>query len=95
MAGGSWQMTIPVDRVDPGVPETLKQMLDMQLQHASDEERQLRSLSGQCRHSGVESDRVQCHGLDLSALVRAQDWTARTVVELFGAGCCDYGRQYC
>jgi DNA-binding winged helix-turn-helix (wHTH) protein/tetratricopeptide (TPR) repeat protein len=50
MAGGSWQMTIPVDRVDPGVPETLKQMLDMQLQHASDEERQLlrcASVAGQ------------------------------------------------
>jgi hypothetical protein len=25
---GSWKVTSPLDRIDPGVPETLKQMLD-------------------------------------------------------------------
>ena len=38
---GRWTMMIPLDQVDPGVPETLKQMLELQLQHASARERQL------------------------------------------------------
>jgi DNA-binding winged helix-turn-helix (wHTH) protein/tetratricopeptide (TPR) repeat protein len=38
---GRWRMTIPIDQVDPGVPETLRQMLEVQLQHASARERQL------------------------------------------------------
>jgi DNA-binding winged helix-turn-helix (wHTH) protein/tetratricopeptide (TPR) repeat protein len=40
-AGGRWKMTVPVEQVDPGVPETLKQMLEMQLQHATEAELQL------------------------------------------------------
>ena len=47
---GRWSMTVPVDSVDPGVPETLKQMLEMQLRHASDAEQQLlkcASVAGQ------------------------------------------------
>jgi DNA-binding winged helix-turn-helix (wHTH) protein/tetratricopeptide (TPR) repeat protein len=42
---GRWMMTIPLGQVDPGVPETLRQMLEMQLQHASDEEQQLLSCA--------------------------------------------------
>jgi tetratricopeptide (TPR) repeat protein len=47
---GRWTMTIPLDQVDPGVPETLRQMLELQLQHATDRERQLlrcASVAGQ------------------------------------------------
>jgi DNA-binding winged helix-turn-helix (wHTH) protein/tetratricopeptide (TPR) repeat protein len=47
---GRWTMTVPLEQVDPGVPETLKQMLQMQLQHLSDAEQQLlkcASVAGQ------------------------------------------------
>jgi DNA-binding winged helix-turn-helix (wHTH) protein/tetratricopeptide (TPR) repeat protein len=47
---GHWTMTVPLADVDPGVPETLRQMLEMQLQHASDAEQLLlkcASVSGQ------------------------------------------------
>ncbi len=40
-ADGRWIMTRPLEQIDPGVPETLKQMLEMQLQHSSDAEQQL------------------------------------------------------
>ena len=43
-------MTVPLEQVDPGVPETLRQMLEIQLQHLSDAERQLlkcASVAGQ------------------------------------------------
>lgn len=49
-ASGRWTMTAPLEQVDPGVPETLKRMLEMQLQHASDGEQQLlkcASVAGQ------------------------------------------------
>ena len=49
-AGGRWRMTVPLEAVDPGVPETLRQMLEVQLQHLSREERQLlkcASVAGQ------------------------------------------------
>jgi len=49
-AGRGWAMTVPLEQVDPGVPETLKQMLEMQLQHATDAELQLlkcASVAGQ------------------------------------------------
>src|SRR5262249_40415326 len=45
-----WTMTVPLDDLDPGVPETLKQMLEMQLEHATDAEQQLlkcASVAGQ------------------------------------------------
>jgi DNA-binding winged helix-turn-helix (wHTH) protein/tetratricopeptide (TPR) repeat protein len=47
---GRWMLQTPIERVDPGVPETLKQMLELQLQHASDAEQQLlkcASVAGQ------------------------------------------------
>jgi DNA-binding winged helix-turn-helix (wHTH) protein/tetratricopeptide (TPR) repeat protein len=40
-ADGRWRMTVPLEEVDPGVPETLRQMLEIQLQHLSDAERQV------------------------------------------------------
>jgi DNA-binding winged helix-turn-helix (wHTH) protein/tetratricopeptide (TPR) repeat protein len=38
---GRWRLTVPLEQVDPGVPETLRQMLEIQLQHLSEAERQL------------------------------------------------------
>jgi predicted ATPase len=38
---GRWVLTVPLETVNPGVPETLKQMLQLQLQHASKAEQQL------------------------------------------------------
>jgi len=32
---GRWRITVPLAAVDPGVPDTLKQMLEVQLQHLS------------------------------------------------------------
>jgi len=39
--GGRWLMTMPLEKVDPGVPETLGQMLEAQLQYLSDAQQQL------------------------------------------------------
>jgi len=39
--GGRWLMTMPLEKVDPGVPETLRQMLEVQLQYLSDAQQQL------------------------------------------------------
>jgi DNA-binding winged helix-turn-helix (wHTH) protein/tetratricopeptide (TPR) repeat protein len=36
-----WKLTTTLDQVDPGVPETLRQMLELQLKHVSPSERQL------------------------------------------------------
>ena len=49
-ANGHWTITVPLDEIQPGVPETLRQMLEMQLQHASDTEQRLlesASVAGQ------------------------------------------------
>src|SRR5215510_58372 len=40
-ADGSWRLTTTLEEVDPGVPDTLRQMLELQLQHLSEDERQL------------------------------------------------------
>jgi predicted ATPase len=48
--GGRWAMTVPLDQVDPGVPETLRQMLQLQLRHLTSGERRLlecASVAGQ------------------------------------------------
>jgi DNA-binding winged helix-turn-helix (wHTH) protein/tetratricopeptide (TPR) repeat protein len=47
---GRWRIAMPLEQVDPGVPETLRQMLEVQLQHLSDHEQQLlkcASVAGQ------------------------------------------------
>src|SRR5262249_43078324 len=47
---GSWKLMKPLDQIDPGVPETLKQMLDVQLGQMSQDERYLlncASVAGQ------------------------------------------------
>jgi tetratricopeptide (TPR) repeat protein len=49
-ADAGWTMTVSLEQTDPGVPETLKQMLEMQLQDASEAEQQLlkcASVAGQ------------------------------------------------
>lgn len=45
-----WTLTMPLEKVDPGVPETLRQMLEMQLEHLTQAERGLlecASVAGQ------------------------------------------------
>jgi hypothetical protein len=36
-----WTLTVPLEDVDPGVPDTLRQMLEMQLEHLGDRDRRL------------------------------------------------------
>lgn len=38
---GRWRMTVPLEELDPGVPETLRQMLKLQLQHLSEADQKL------------------------------------------------------
>jgi DNA-binding winged helix-turn-helix (wHTH) protein/tetratricopeptide (TPR) repeat protein len=38
---GHWMMTAPIDESDPGVPDTLKHLLEVQLQRLSESEQQL------------------------------------------------------
>jgi DNA-binding winged helix-turn-helix (wHTH) protein/tetratricopeptide (TPR) repeat protein len=47
---GQWRMSAPLEEINPGVPETLKQMLELQMRHLSDGERRLlkcASVAGQ------------------------------------------------
>jgi DNA-binding winged helix-turn-helix (wHTH) protein/tetratricopeptide (TPR) repeat protein len=47
---GYWTLTAPLQKVDPGVPETLRQMLEMQLEHLTETERRMlecASVAGQ------------------------------------------------
>jgi tetratricopeptide (TPR) repeat protein len=41
LAAGRWMLKVPVDAIDPGVPDTLKQMLEAQIRTASDAEQRL------------------------------------------------------
>src|SRR5215471_13129588 len=38
---GRWKMTIPVEQVDPGVPDTLRSMLEVQLGNLSDQQQKV------------------------------------------------------
>jgi DNA-binding winged helix-turn-helix (wHTH) protein/tetratricopeptide (TPR) repeat protein len=38
---GHWKLTVPLEQVDPGVPDTLRQMLEVQLGNLSDAQQQL------------------------------------------------------
>ncbi len=49
-ANDRWTLTVPLEQVDPGVPETLKQMLEMQLQHATDEQQRLLKCASVAGH---------------------------------------------
>jgi len=47
---GRWAMTVPLEQADPGVPDTLKQLLEVQLHRLSDAEQELlkcASVAGQ------------------------------------------------
>src|SRR4029453_16007981 len=49
-AHGRWTLDVPIDQLNPGVPDTLKQMLELQMQHLTDVERQFlkcASVAGQ------------------------------------------------
>jgi DNA-binding winged helix-turn-helix (wHTH) protein/tetratricopeptide (TPR) repeat protein len=39
--GGRWKLMVPLEQVDPGVPDTLRQMLEMQLGNVSTDQQQL------------------------------------------------------
>jgi DNA-binding winged helix-turn-helix (wHTH) protein/tetratricopeptide (TPR) repeat protein len=39
--GGRYKMTVPLEQIDPGVPETLRHMLELQLQHLTEEQQEL------------------------------------------------------
>jgi len=68
-ARGAWMLTKPLKDIDPGVPETLQQMLDLQFSHLSAEEQRILnsgSVVGE-RFSvwavrptlGMETDRIE------------------------------------
>jgi DNA-binding winged helix-turn-helix (wHTH) protein/tetratricopeptide (TPR) repeat protein len=49
-SNGRWTLTRPLEEINPGIPETLRQMLELQLQHATDAEQHLlkvASVAGQ------------------------------------------------
>ena len=37
--GGCWNLTLPLERIEPGVPETLRHLLELQLEQLTDDER--------------------------------------------------------
>jgi tetratricopeptide (TPR) repeat protein len=90
---GRWTVTVPLEKVNPGVPETLKQMLELQLQHASDAEQQLlkcASVAG--LHftawsvaTMLESDVGACEEL-CEALADRQQFIRHTGGRAFAAG---------
>ena len=47
---GHWTVTVPLEQIDPGVPETLKQMLETQLAHATEAEQQLLKCASVAGH---------------------------------------------
>jgi tetratricopeptide (TPR) repeat protein len=49
-ANGRWRLLVPLEEIDPGVPETLRQMLEMQLQHLTEGERQLLKCASVAGH---------------------------------------------
>ena len=40
-AGGHWKLTVPLEQIEPGVPETLQQMLEIQVERSSEAEQRL------------------------------------------------------
>jgi DNA-binding winged helix-turn-helix (wHTH) protein/tetratricopeptide (TPR) repeat protein len=68
-ANGPWRMTIPLAQVDPGVPETLRQMLEVQLEHAGAEEEQLlkcASVAGEFFTAWSVATMMPDHAADVS-----------------------------
>jgi tetratricopeptide (TPR) repeat protein len=49
-AENGWALTVPIDQIELGVPETLRQMLEIQLQHSSDEDRRLLECASVAGH---------------------------------------------
>src|SRR5215510_4239770 len=45
---GRWIMTTPLEQVDPGVPDTLRHMLELQLSHLSDDQQRLLKCASVC-----------------------------------------------
>jgi DNA-binding winged helix-turn-helix (wHTH) protein/tetratricopeptide (TPR) repeat protein len=73
-AGGRWRLTVPLEQVDPGVPDTLKQMLEMQLRDASEIEQQLltcASVAGQHFTTWSVSTMLECDAAKIEELCEA------------------------
>lgn len=71
---GRWRLTAPIDQVDPGVPDTLKQMLEMQLRDASDAEQQLltcASVAGQHFTTWAVAAMLECDAARAEELCEA------------------------
>jgi DNA-binding winged helix-turn-helix (wHTH) protein len=72
--GGRWRVTVPLEQVDPGVPDTLKQMLEMQLRDASDAEQQLltcASVAGQHFTTWSLATMLECDAEKIEELCEA------------------------
>jgi DNA-binding winged helix-turn-helix (wHTH) protein/tetratricopeptide (TPR) repeat protein len=71
---GRWRLTVPLEQVDPGVPDTLKQMLEMQLRNASDAEQQLltcASAAGQHFTTWAVATMLECDAARAEELCEA------------------------
>jgi predicted ATPase/DNA-binding winged helix-turn-helix (wHTH) protein len=71
---GRWRLTVPLEQVDPGVPDTLKQMLEMQLRNASDTEQQLltcASVAGQHFTTWAVATMLECDAARIEELCEA------------------------
>ncbi|HMF95195.1 MAG TPA: AAA family ATPase [Vicinamibacterales bacterium] len=49
-ANGAWRITAPLEAIDPGAPDTLRQMLEMQLRQLTDDERSLLACASVAGH---------------------------------------------
>jgi DNA-binding winged helix-turn-helix (wHTH) protein/tetratricopeptide (TPR) repeat protein len=73
-SSGSWRVTVPLEQVDPGVPDTLKQMLEMQLRDASEIEQQLltcASVAGQHFTTWSVATMLECDAAKIEELCEA------------------------
>ena len=69
-----WRLTVPLEQVDPGVPDTLKQMLEMQLRDASEAEQQLltcASVAGQHFTTWAVATMLECEAARVEELCEA------------------------
>ena len=93
-ADSGWRMTVPLEKVDPGVPETLRQLLEIQLQQLSTGEQRLLECASIAGHHFTAWSVATMLDRDLAeveekcqALVEGQQFLKPFGVrELFGGG---------
>ena len=67
---GAWRITVPLETVDPGAPDTLREMLEMQLRHLTDRERALlacASVAGQRFTVWSVATMLSCDSMEVDA----------------------------